>query len=341
LVDRDAEEVTGVGLSISANGGIIFALEGGAGEHRLRRLPVTPGGEPEGAATESPTVSGAQLFTARPLGEDHLSILLETCEGRFCLSAELWDHSGASRGTALAGPLPAFTTVKNATTGRELILGLGREGAPPELVHFTRTPQGISSNQVELPGAGEERTEMLGMSGDGERWAAIYRVGAAEGHGSEVRLASSAAAPRSIEALHDALAIESMKITDGGVAVIAAFEFSRPRFMTLGLGADGEDDDTEPLLVPPGALPPVFEGARRAFLRDDGDRLLLDVETGAGDPIARRIPVLSHVGSPRPPADVTRQGDAFLIVTRTDADLVTIEVTCREPSGTRDAVRQR
>ena len=75
-----------------------------------------------------------------------------------------------------------------------------------------------------------------------------------------------------------------------------------------------------------------FDGTRRAFLRDDGDRLLLDVETGAGDPIARRIPVLSHIGSPRPPADVTRQGDAFIIGTRSDTNLVTIVVTCPGPT---------
>ncbi|MBW2462419.1 MAG: hypothetical protein JRH11_12295, partial [Deltaproteobacteria bacterium] len=222
---------------MSINGGIVFAIQGGAGEHRLRRVPVTSRGAPRGPATESPTVSGAQLFTARPLGEEHLSVLLETCEGRLCLSAGLWDRSGVSLGTALAGPLPEFSTVKNTTTDTGLILGLGREEAAPELVQFTRTPAGIAVNQVDLPGAGEERTEMLGMGGDGQRWAAIYRVGAAEGHGSEVRLASSAGAPRSIEALHDALAIESMTITDGAVSVVAAFEFSRPRFMTFGLGA--------------------------------------------------------------------------------------------------------
>lgn len=327
-VGRADASPSALGISMSPSGGMIVLMEGGGADRQMRLLPLTAVGGPGRPAQALPAAAGAELFAIRALGDAHLVLLRETCEGRICFPGRLVDAAGAGLGEAMAGPIPDFGTLKRATAGPALFLGLGREAGPPGLVHFRRRGPRLTAREVDLPAPEGERTEILGLAADDRRWVVIYRVGAAEGHGSEVRLVTADGAPREVEALHDALAVESMKLTDEGLAVIAAFEFSRPRIMTLGLGPGAEGRDTEPLIIPPGALPPAFAGERRAFLRDVDGQLSVDVESAAGDPIARRVPVLAHIGAPTPPADITRQGDEFLIATMDHEDVVTIRVAC-------------
>jgi hypothetical protein len=294
-----------IGIAMDEDGGLIVWQ----GQSSLSAIPIDRRGEAAGEAKSLRAESG-DLATVAAVREGFVAVFADRCEAETCLAAQYLERTGAAAERRSGPSVGTIWTRKQVSTGTALVLALGHEDAPPEVLSFA---PGRDIVRTELPAPPDTRTEVLGLSPDGDDWAALYRVGAAEGAESHVALARSrilaaGGEGRIVESLHDALAIESFAASAAGLSMIASFEFSRPRLIAFS-----NDGETEPLLLAPGReLPPPFEGRRRARARIDDGALVLDVETGAGDPVERGVTVLDSAGNVA--ADLARLGPAELVV---------------------------
>jgi len=316
VVHRGAEPVSGgVGISHSGDGGVVCVIE----EGDLRIIPVDGEGAGRGPSTRIED-AGEAIFALSVVGDSHLAIVSHRCDGGTCLRGYFLSADGARRSRVDAEPIGAPWTTKQASHESAALIAVGHEDGPPDLVTFTT--DGVT--RVTLPAVPETRTEVLALAAREEAWTVLYRVGAAEGEDSQVlALSSGEEEPTEIEALHDALAVESFALTTEGVATIAAFEFSRPQFMHLG---------REPVLLAPGvSVPPPFEARRRVRAYQAHGRTFVDGESAAGDGIERRLQITEGAPSRDFSPGVARVGPAaFLVATVRDAgrEIVTARVRC-------------
>ena len=152
--------------------------------------------------------------------------------------------------------------------------------------------------------------QVLGLAIDATRYAAIVRVGAAEGADSQVWLATHGAQVP-VDALEDAADIEAMAWVGDEVWAIATFEFSRP--LLLHIAASGELSRDPVELRRDAALPPALAGGDPARLLEAGSTLLLRRRNAMGDPL-RPDHELAARETAGLPADVIREGARYLVV---------------------------
>jgi hypothetical protein len=239
-----------------------------------------------------------------------------------CLMARLLGHDGRAIGDPVAIDLPgALRTVRTAASGDSVHVARSHAGTAPRLDRITASAGGLEVRTVGL-GDGldlsEEPTEILGLAVTGGSWAAIWRHGAAEDARSAVVL-STQLDEHEVEALDEALVLDSFQWYAGSLSLIAAFEFARP--LHLRLGADG-DLRGAPRPLPPGeTLPAPFTLRRTAAIVGTGARAAVEVRDGAGDAIATvplETPGFAY-------GDITRRPDAFFVaLAARDADGVSL-----------------
>lgn len=152
--------------------------------------------------------------------------------------------------------------------------------------------------------------QLLRVALAGESFAAIVRVGSAEGIGSEVWLTRpSGRTP--VEALEDIADIESMAIVGDQVWVIPTFEFSRP--LLLRITPSGALAEAPVELARDATLPSELAAGDPARLMVEGERLLLRRRNPMGDPLLPDAVVATRPGEPLP-ADVLRDGRRYVVV---------------------------
>lgn len=152
--------------------------------------------------------------------------------------------------------------------------------------------------------------QLLRVALDSESFAAIIRVGSAEGIGSEVLL-TRPSGPVSVHALEDIADIEAMAIVGDEVWVIATYEFSRP--LLLRIAADGELVGGPVELARDATLPAELDGGDPARLLEDGARLLLRRRNPMGDPLLPDALVAMRADQSLP-ADVLREAQRYVVV---------------------------
>lgn len=152
--------------------------------------------------------------------------------------------------------------------------------------------------------------QLLRVALDSESFAAIIRVGSAEGIGSEVLL-TRPSGPVSVHALEDIADIEAMAIVGDEVWVIATYEFSRP--LLLRIATDGELVGGPVELARDATLPPELAGGDPARLLEDGTRLLLRRRNPMGDPLLPDALVATRAHESLP-ADVLREAQRYVVV---------------------------
>lgn len=291
----------------------------------------------EGAAPQPIAMPGAEgLFALEAIdGERFVVITRGACpeghEATHCLAARLLGPDAGVRSEAVIIELPgALRTVRVGASGDAVWIARTSAGPQPEL---DRIAAGEGSLEVTTRALGdgidarEQATEILGLAVSGGSWAVLWRHGAAEDATSGVVL-STQLDEHDVEALHEALVLESFQWYAGALSVIAAFEFARPIFVRIG--ADGEVRG-DVRAVPPGEAPPQpFATRRTAAIVGGGERLELEVRDGAGDAIAPRVAIEGAFV-----ADVARRADGFVVAyARRDGGLAieTRDVRCAAAS---------
>lgn len=297
---------------------------------------VAPGAAPE--TIPMPAADG--LFALEAIdGERYVVVTRGACpegeQATHCLAARLLgpDARALSDATTIALPGP-LRTVRADASGDALWIARTTPGAQPAL---DRIAAGETSLTVTTRALGEavdvreEPTEILALAVSGGSWAVLWRHGAAEDATSGVVL-STQLDEHDVDALHDALVLESFQWYAGALSAIAAFEFARPLF--LRIGADGEVRGEARSLPPGESLPQPFMNRRTAAIVGSGEQLALEVRDGAGDAIAPRVPIEGAFV-----ADVARRGEVFVVAyarRREGAIAVeTREITCARPSPPR------
>ncbi len=310
---------SGVGIAMGDAGGLVLLRSG----ERTSAIPIDESGRASGEAMtiEGPT---GDISALAAVDGGYVALFAARCEAQTCLVARFVAGDGRAHTGSARAALSTTWTRKQATLASALVLAFGHEDAPPEVLAFPFDGEVV---RTVLGAPAETQTEVLGLTADGAGWAALYRVGAAEGGDSHVALVRSRnlaheTPPRTIEGLEEALAIESFAPGPDGLSVIASFEFSRPKLVVLP-----EEGESEPLLLAPAEpLPPPFVGRRRARARLGEAGLLLDVDDGAGDSVARGVLAVPDAGAV---ADVARLGPAaFIVAAARDDALVTTVVRC-------------
>lgn len=295
-----------------------------------------------GAAPEPIELPGADaLLALEPIdGERFVAIgrapcaeTEDTSAASRCLAARVIgaDAHALSAVETLALPSP-MRSVRVDASGDSVWIARASPGSQPAL---DRLAAGESSLAITTRALGEgidvseEPTEILGLAVSGGSWAVIWRHGATEDARSGVLL-STQLDEHQVEALHEALVLDSFQWYAGALSAIAAFEFARPSFVRLG--ADGEVRGG-PRPLPPGEpLPQPFRSRRVAAIVGTGANAAVEVRDGAGDAIAPRV---SIAGALR--ADVARDGDAFVLaLARREDDgvaIVTRELRCESTTS--------
>ncbi|UJR79087.1 hypothetical protein [Sandaracinus amylolyticus] len=287
----------------------------------------------EGATPQPIAMPGSEgLFALEAIdGERFVVITRGACpeghQATHCLAARLLGPDAGVRSEPAIIELPgALRTVRVGASGETVWIARTTAGAQPALDRIVAGEGSLEVTTRELGegiDAREQATEILGLAVSGGSWAVLWRHGAAEDATSGVVL-STQLDEHDVEALHEALVLESFQWYAGALSVIAAFEFARPIFVRIG--ADGEVRG-DVRAVPPGEAPPQpFATRRTAAIVGSGERLELEVRDGAGDAIAPRVAIEGAFV-----ADVARRGDSFVVAyVRRDGGLVieTRDVTC-------------
>lgn len=294
-----------------------------------------------------PVAGAGELFGIEALDGDRFVVITharcpEEIASTRCLMAVLIGSDGRPIGAplpiGLGGPL---RTVRVVAAGDAVYVARSQALGAPELDAIRAGDAGLDARTLRL-GDGfelrEESTEILGVAVTGGSWAVLWRHGATEDARSGVVL-STQLDEHEVEALHDALVLESFQWYAGALSMIAAFEFARPRFVRMG--ADGEVRG-EPRDLPVGQpLPAPFVSRQKAVILGSGEAASLEIRDGAGERVAE-VPfgargVLF--------ADVARREGGFaLAIARRAPDaaesgvsIVTREVTCRATARTAGA----
>jgi hypothetical protein len=239
---------------------------------------------PRGGRIRSFTLEGAEaIYAFERAGDQHVLIAYGACDGAPCLIAQLLDRAGAAIGEAVRTPFSTgVRSSKVASDDRGVYLAWSERGARSlerwqiagrSLIHETHA-LGTEAADDEAP------VEILGAAAHEGSWAVVWRRGPPEAHESEM-FVTTGAGHASIEALHHAVAIESLSIEGGTVRAIASFEYSRPHVVRVR-GSE---------VVDAREIAPDEGGAARARLDRDEGGLWLRRVSAAGDPIGAPIRV--------------------------------------------------
>lgn len=291
---------TSIAVSLTDAGGHVSAADGEA--LAVRRIG------PQGAGMGAPfelSLSGS-LHALAPLGDAVVAVTRSTCpESAHCLSARR-EGSPSTLSAALPGRL---LTSRRATTGERLYLAWSAEGGSRGLETFLETGSlgrvrrqlGPEPPDPELP------VEILGLSADADRWAVLWRRGAAEDERSRVFLTTDDS-HEAVGALHEALVVEAMRLDGDQVELIVGFEMSRPHHVVVRRGAR---EPTTARELRGGEVPAAFRDRERGTLEIDEAGLWLGRRDALGDPLGPRTRVLDAV--PRSAA-LARRAHAYLVV---------------------------
>lgn len=224
-----------------------------------------------------------------------------------------WLATSASRDMEMQLPVPVQNggAWRRNAAGDQVVFTWTDGRKPPLLLRFVRsdaTPLRFDALYPLIPDIDLDEgrsVQLLRVALDDDSFAAVIRVGSAEGIGTEVVLARPSGS-MAVHALEDIADVEAMAIVGDEVWVIATYEFSRP--LLLRVAANGELATAPVELARDATLPPELAGGDPARLMVDGERLLLRRRNPMGDPLLPDALVASrpHAGLP---ADVLRVAD--------------------------------
>ena len=242
------------------------------------------------------------LWGLDAIGARFLLLSAETCaESAHCIVARLFDRSGEPLGPSVAAPLPAEpTSVRRARGDDRVVVAWASAGGTRGVDVWIDAGGDLGRARhrlSEAPADPEQPTEILGAAVSGQRWAVLWRRGAMEDAASSVFL-TSAEAHASVDALHHAIVVERMRYISASapaatireaspraiaseLAIIAAFEMSRPHALRIVPGAPSPRDDV--VLEPSTPIPEPFSRSPRPRLDIDAGRVGLTVTDAAGD----------------------------------------------------------
>ena len=255
-----------------------------------------------------------------------------------CLFARVLDARAHALSDAVPIPLSGeLRSIRAIAVGASVWVGRAHHGAGATLDRLDVGVESGLAHTVVSQGPArledEGPSEVLGLAVTAGSWAWLVRDGAAEDARSRVVLHTQAGG-HPIEALHDALVVESMQWSSGTIALVAAFEFSRP--LVMRFGADGRPRSAPTESLPGIALPSPFTERRSAALVGRGREAAVAVRDGAGDAVGE--PAVFGADDLLA-ADVARRGPAFVIASahrRPEGADVTLQVLrCRDagPGG--------
>ncbi len=323
---EDVTERASIALAADAGGALLAVASGDALATRALDAEGRPTSAPRRAALEG--VDG--LLALEPIGARTILVARGACaESAYCLVA--LDVRGAI-GAPLASPLPApVRTVRRAATDRALFVAWSTSTGHRGIERFTIEGDSLGRARLPLgvePASEEAPVEILGLATDGDRWAAVWRRGPTEDVRSAVFVTSNDHHDR-VDALHDALAIDSIALSGETLELVATFEFSRPHYLRLRLGRLEPELARE--LARGDAASAAFADRERAELDADARGLWLARRDAAGDPIGERVRVVD--GAVRSAA-LARLGDSLLLAWQSDRSVWTRRVACQRARAT-------
>jgi hypothetical protein len=313
-------------------------LDGARGELGLSRELVATvdrgtviaapiGGEP----ARWPLADALAVYALEPIGGDHHALIAYgACEAdpsiagarAPCLVASAMDARGRPVGSPVRAPfVAAARTLKRASAGGRAYLAWSTDEGERALDSFRIVDGTLAHVRHELgtePATRELPVEILGLAASGSSWAVIWRRGPIEADGSEV-FVTTRAAHAHVEAIHEALAIEAMRIEGERVGAIAAFEFSRPHLIELSGGEVRRASELTAAAIPQG-----FRA--RAELDRDAEGLWLRRRTAAGDPIGERERVAGPSASG---ARIAGDGRRLVVAWREGDRILGRRIACR------------
>jgi hypothetical protein len=232
----------------------------------------------------------------------------------------------------------APSTMRVAVSDGRLLVARSHVGATPALDAFyvdsdERAPRHLSRVLGEGIDLDRGPVEILALAATGGSHAVLFRQGAQEASDSSVTL-STGLDEHAVPELREALVIESVAIFAGAIVMIAAFEFSEPSWLRMGM--DGEMMG-QPRPLPAGESVPIPFGDRRVARMDGSPPRSIEIRDGAGHATAPIVPLASDVAS----ADLARFDGGFLVATLNDDTNVHVStLRCREaapaPTSERD-----
>lgn len=246
-------------------------------------------------------------------------------------------RADVSEPVIVAMPSAPSTMRVQATEGRVLV-ARSHAGAAPALDTFyvedgARAPRHVARPLGEGIDLDRGPVEILALAATGGSHAVLFRQGAQEASDSSVTL-STGLDEHAVPELREALVIESVAIFAGAIVMVAAFEFSEPSWLRMGM--DGEMMG-EPRPLPAGEAVPIPFGDRRVARMDGSPPRSIEIRDGAGHATAPIVPLASDVAS----ADLARFDGGFLVATLNDDTNVHVStLRCREaapaPTSARD-----
>ncbi len=295
-------------LALGESGGLLARVDGAA----LHARPIEASGEPAGPWATATLPGEGRVLAMSALEDGALVLLEQPCEGHpRCLVALTLDRAGVASALATA-PLPGpVLTLRRASAARGALLAWSAASGRAGLVRVEANGAAAPRLEArELAGEDLERpAEILAAAAEGERaerWAVVWRRGAAEDVRAEVRVTAHDR-DAAVEALGEALVIELARLEGDTLHLVAGFEFSRPHAITIELGQPEPRRAEE---LPPGAsAPPPLDARARGRLDVDERGLWLRVTSPVGDPIGS--PARLHDGAVTGAA-LARTADAFL-----------------------------
>ncbi|MDQ3035352.1 MAG: hypothetical protein M3Y87_23310, partial [Myxococcota bacterium] len=200
-----------------------------------------------GAAPVPIALPGAdELFAIEPIDQERFVVITharcpEGVTATRCLAARLLGPDAHVRSEVVTIPLPGpLRSVHADASGSSVWIARTSAGAQPSLDRIDATEGSLEVTTRAL-GDGidvrDEPTEILGLAVSGGSWAVLWRHGATEDARSGVLL-STQLDEHEVEALQEALVLDSFQWYAGALSAVAALEFARPTFVRLG--ADGE-----------------------------------------------------------------------------------------------------
>lgn len=308
------EPSSAVAIAIAGDAGLVVWTTGAT----MHVLPIDAHGAPAGP--ERRHDARGELVTLDAIGDRFVAVELGRCDDAatvtWCHAARALDRRGeVATPPAVVAVGAAPVTLRRATTGDALRLASSDGSSAPSLARFGVRDGTVVAERIDVRpdrAGAEGRVEILAAAARGSRWAIVWRRGATEDPRSAVHL-STPSGTVVIEALHEALAIESIDAREDGAAMIAAFEFSRPHLFDVDARGDLRSRPRE--LSRGAALPPPFAERRTAVVEIDGGDVRLRFRDAAGDPAYEAVPIASASGpsTQRPVGDVARAGDGWVV----------------------------
>ena len=268
-----------VAIAATGRAGLLAAVDG----RLVRTRPLDARGRPAGQARAMVLDASQGLVALEPVGDRWL-LLSRDGSG---IRAQALDARGRSTFASLHARVPgAPRTIRRASAGERVAIEWATAAGARGLEMFELGASSIAHTHRELgdePAEGELPVEILGLALDGEDWAVVWRRGVAEHAQSEVRVTTRAGSTR-VEALHEALVVESIALERGTLRLIAAFEFARPTFLSIPLsGVAAETEPESAAILDAGApIPPPFTERARAELSASNEGLFVSHRDGAG-----------------------------------------------------------